>query len=128
MKPSVHARTSARKHGGVAEDYADIHEWFDQTKAHVADMRHRAVLHNSFGIYLCAQVFGRTRKNSDGREYDVRDIAEDHVLEDLGRIPSLHECLAGLRLSDVLGARQRKSYTASYEELNRTAFNKGDRT
>lgn len=119
MKPSIHARNSARKHGGVADDYADIHEWMDQTKAHVADMRHRAVLHNSFGIYVCAQVFGRTRMNSDGKEYDVRDIAEDHVLEDLGRIPSLHECLVGLPLSPVLGALQRKSYKRSYENIGR---------
>lgn len=119
MKPSIHARNSARKHGGVAEDYIDIHEWFDQTKAHVANMRHRAILHHSFGIYLCAQVFGRTRVNSDGKTYDVRDIGEDHVIEDLGRIPSLHECLAGLPLSDALGARQRKSYTKSYEQLSR---------
>lgn len=120
MKPSIHARNSARKHGGKPEDYSDIHEWFDQTKAHVADMRHRAVLHNSFGIYLCAQVFGQTRKNSDGKIYDVRDIGEDHVLEDLGRIPSLHECLAGLKLSPVLGALQRKMYRKSYDELKGT--------
>lgn len=117
MKPSVHARNSARKYGGKAEDYADIHEWMDQTKAHVADMRHRAVLHNSFGIYLCAQQFGATRKNSDGQVYDVRDVAEDHVLEDIGRIPSLHECLAGLKLSDAMGARQRKRYRFSYEQI-----------
>ena len=117
MKPSIHARNSARKHGGKADDYIAIHEWFDQTKAHVADMRHRAILHNSFGIYLCAQQFGRLITNSDGVNIDVRDVGEDHVLEDLGRIPSLHECLAGLKLSDVLGARQRKSYRKSYDEL-----------
>lgn len=129
MKPSVHARNSARKHGGNPEDYIDIHEWFDQTKAHVADMRHRAVLHNSFGIYLCAQQFGRTRVNSDGKTYDVRDIAEDHVLEDLGRIPSLYECLAGMRLSDVLGARQRKAYRMSYEAIARNDnLNRGEET
>jgi hypothetical protein len=128
MKPSIHARNSARKHGGRPGDYADIHEWFDQTKAHVADMRHRAVLHNSFGIYLCAQVFGRTRQNADGQTYDVRDIGEDHVLEDLGRIPSLHECLAGLKLSDVLGAKQRKRYLISYRDIDRERPNQGDAT
>ncbi len=120
MKPSIHARNSARKHGGRAEDYIEIHEWFDQTKAHVADMRHRAVLHNSMGIYICAQVFGATRTNSDGKVFDVRDIGEDHVIEDLGRIPSLHECLAGMKLPDVLGARQRRTYKVSYMELGRT--------
>jgi hypothetical protein len=52
-------------------------------------MRHRAILHNSLGIYLAQQVFGEVRTNSAGREYSVRDIGEDHVLEDLGTIPSM---------------------------------------
>ncbi len=120
MKPSIHARNSARKYGGTAACYIDIHEFMDQTKAHLPDMRHRAVLHNSFGIYLCAQVFGVTRVNSDGKEYDVRDIAEDHVIEDLGRIPTLYECFAGMKLPDVLGAKQRKSYKRSYEDMGRS--------
>lgn len=107
MKPWTHAKNSARKHGGRPEDYLAVHEWFDQTKAHVPDMRHRAVLHNSFGIYLCAQVFGPTLTNSDGRVVCVRDLGEDHVLEDLGTIPTLERCLEGMPLSDLLGARLR---------------------
>lgn len=89
MKPLQHAKISAKKHGGQWEDYIDIHEFFDQTKAHIPDMRHRAILHNSLGIYIARQVFGEVRTNSAGREYSVRDIGEDHVLEDLGTIPSL---------------------------------------
>lgn len=127
MKPSIHARNSARKHGGKPDDYIAIHEWFDQTKAHVADMRHRAVLHNSMGIYICAQVFGATRTNADGKTFDVRDIGEDHVIEDLGRIPSLHECLAGMKtIPAVLGALQRRSYTVSYRDLGRTTKGKSE--
>lgn len=79
----------------------DIHEFLDQTKAHVADMRHRAILHNSFGIYLAQQVFGMVRMNSDGREYSVRDIAEDHVLEDLGRIPDLAQVIKAIDVSHL---------------------------
>jgi len=93
MKPLQHAKISAKKHGGVWQDYVDIHEFFDQTKAQVPDMRHRAILHNSMGIFLCAQVFGEVRTNSAGREYSVRDIGEDHVLEDLGTIPTLVEVI-----------------------------------
>jgi hypothetical protein len=89
MKPLQHAKISAKKHGGDFRDYLDIHEFFDQTKAHIPDMRHRAILHNSLGIYLAQQVFGEVRTNSAGREYSVRDIGEDHVLEDLGTIPSM---------------------------------------
>jgi hypothetical protein len=110
MKPFLHARNSARKHGGIWEEYLKFHEWLDQTKSHIADMRHRAVLHNSFGIYLLAEVFGGHFKNSDGHIISVRDIGEDHVLEDLGSIPSLSDCLKTMPLEkmDLLGARGRK--------------------
>ncbi len=101
MKPLQHAKISAHKHGGVYSDYIDIHEFLDQTKAHVADMRHRAILHNSFGIYVAQQVFGMVRVNSDGREYSVRDIAEDHVLEDLGRIPDLAQVIKAIDVSHL---------------------------
>ena len=37
-----------------------VHQFFDQTKAAHADFRHRAILHNTFGIFLCEQVFGPT--------------------------------------------------------------------
>src|SRR3990167_5253322 len=104
MKPYIHAKTSARKWGGVPGDYQAVHDFFDQTKMCVPDMRHRAVLHNAFGIYLCEQVFGTTIVNSDGRVVSVRDIGEQHVLDDLGTIPTLQDCLEGLPMSKLLGA------------------------
>ena len=60
------------------------------------DNRHRLLLHNSFGILLAEQVFGPALVNSDGKRVFVRDIGEQHVLEDLGLIPSLAECLREL--------------------------------
>ena len=33
---------------------------FDHSKAHFPDMRHRALLHSSFGIYIVKRVFGTT--------------------------------------------------------------------
>ncbi len=47
MKPYEHAMVSVKRWGGVPTDYQKIHDWFDQTKAHVPDMRHRAILHAS---------------------------------------------------------------------------------
>lgn len=92
--PHFHARSSARKFGGEPNDYLHIHQFFDQTKAHLADSRHRLVLHNSFGIFLCEQVHGVTfTRKSDGKEMPTRLIGEQHVLEDFGRIPTLEECL-----------------------------------
>ncbi len=56
------------------------------------------VLHNAFGILLAEQVFGPTVMTSAGRRVFVRDLAAQHILEDLGFIPSLSECLASLPL------------------------------
>lgn len=90
--PYYHARSSARRHGGVPEDYLPIHRWFDSTKSHLADARHRLWLHNTFGIFLCEQVFGVTfARPSDGKPIPTRLIAEQHVLEDLRHIPTLEE-------------------------------------
>lgn len=111
MKPWVHAQNSAKRWGGKPEDFLPIHEWFDQTKAAHADMRHRAILHNAMGIYICAQVFGDANQNltnSDGRVIPVRDIGEQHVLEDMGRIPSVSDYLNGMPLYDWLGGPKRK--------------------
>ncbi len=83
-KPYIHAQSSARKFGGVPEDYIAIHNWFDETKAFVADNRHRAGRHHAEGIFLCERVFGVTMTNSGGRRISVRDIGEQHVLEDFG--------------------------------------------
>ena len=115
MKPHLHAKTSVKKYGGVIEDYLDIHELLDSSKAHVADMRHRILLHSSFGIYIVQQVLGIVRTNSAGKVYAVRDVAEDHVLEDLGTIPSVERWLANVPIESlpafVGGPRQVRKFT-----------------
>jgi len=92
-KPWIHAKSSARRWGGTPDDYIAIHEKIDSTKMAHAEMTHRAVFHSAFGIYLIEELFGRIVTNSDGREVFVRDIAEQHVIEDLGFIPSLSDWL-----------------------------------
>jgi hypothetical protein len=92
--PWYHAKSSAKRFGGAPEDYLEIHQWFDQTKAAWADTRHRAVLHSSFGIFLCEQFFGPTIvRISDQKEIPTRLIGEQHVKEDCGLIPSLQDWL-----------------------------------
>jgi hypothetical protein len=92
-KSLIHARSSARRFGGRPEDYLAIHERIDSTKMAHAEVTHRCVFHSAFGIFLIEQLFGRTLTNSDGKEVFVRDVAEQHVLEDLGFIPSLSDWL-----------------------------------
>lgn len=142
MKPFLHAINSSRKFGGKPEDYIRIHNFFDETKAHHADMRHRSILHNSFGIFLAERLygvpedkfqelvdmFGWTEKeqkailelldfarsgastnivNSDGQKVSVRDVGEQHVLEDIGKIPSISDYLKGMPLYEWLGGPRR---------------------
>lgn len=93
MNPYHHALSSAKKYGGEAEDYHDIHAWFDESKSHFADFRHRALRHHSEGIFLAERIFGRTITNSAGRVVPVRFIGEQHVTEDCGFIPTVQDWL-----------------------------------
>ena len=108
MKPYIHAQNSVRAFGGKVEDYLPIHDFLDESKAHFPDMRHRALLHSSWGIYLAERVFGHAIKNGDGRLVQTRDIAEKHVIEDMGRIPTVQDYLQGMPMYDWLGGPKRK--------------------
>ena len=91
-KPWVHARSSVRKFGGIPENYIDIHNWFDETKAFIPDNRHRFLRHHSEGIFLCESIFGTFITNSDGKQVSVRSIGEQHCMEDYGGfIPSVSD-------------------------------------
>ena len=98
MKPYIHAKISAKKFGGKAEDYLDIHDFIDHTKELLPDMRHRALLHSAFGCFMVERIYSHVRVNSDGREYSPRDVAEAHVIEDLGFIPTVEDYLKNMTL------------------------------
>mgnify|MGYP003554881982 FL=1 len=72
-------------------------------------MRHRAILHSSFGIYITQQVFGVYITNSNGRTIAVRDLAEEHIIEDLGRIPTVQDYLDGMPIYNWLGGLPRNT-------------------
>lgn len=83
-KPYFHSQSSAKKYGGIWEDYMEIHEFMDSSKAAFPDNRHRALTHNSWFIgTVLPRVFGETfRRKSDNKIVNTRDIGEQHVLED----------------------------------------------
>tara|TARA_R100001244_G_scaffold47710_2_gene42564 strand:- start:69054 stop:69413 length:360 start_codon:yes stop_codon:yes gene_type:complete len=83
-----HALSSVHKWGGEVSDYLTLHQWFDKSKEILADPRHRALRHHAEGIFMAESLFGTTIVNADGREVPVRLIGEQHVMEDLGTIPS----------------------------------------
>jgi len=107
MKPYLHAHLSVKKYGGVEEDYQAIHDFIDSSKQTVADVRHRALLHSAFGIFLVEKAFGTFIVNSNGKKVQTRDIAEDHVLEDLGFIPSAEHWLRNMRIEPWMGGDKR---------------------
>lgn len=108
MKPLVHAKNSVRKFGGKIDDYIHIHEWMDHSKAFIPDMRHRAFLHSSWGIYLGQDKFGIYITNSDGKTVATRDILEAHVLEDLGWIPTPQDWFKNFAMEPWMGAPEIK--------------------
>lgn len=97
-KPFIHAQSSAKKFGGVWEDYISIHELLDSSKAVIADNRHRALTHNSWFIStIIPKIFGEVfKRQSDGCLVSTRDVAELHVLEDYRKrfIPSASDFLS----------------------------------
>lgn len=117
MKPMLHAKSSAKKYGGRFEDYLAIHDMMDCSKATMADIRHRAIFHSAFGCFIIEKLFGHTIKNSDGKEVSVRDIAEDHIMEDLGFIPSDEKWLGNMPIETWMGGPSKKSRTIELDSL-----------
>jgi hypothetical protein len=57
-KADVHAESSAKKFGGEAGDYQELHEFMDSSKAFLGDNRHRALFHSTAGVYYMQKIFG----------------------------------------------------------------------
>lgn len=113
MKPLWHAQASVRRYGGKVEDYLPIHNFFDSSKATLPDVRHRAILHSSFGIFVLEKVFGEYIINSEGKKVCVRDLGEEHVVEDLGTIPTVEKWLKNLPIEDWM-------FSATKQKIKRT--------
>ena len=102
-----HALSSARKWGGTAEDYLPLHQWFDESKEITADFRHRALRHHAQGIFELERTFGAAITISTGRVVPVRLIGEQHVLEDLGFIPSFADWVKAISPEPWMGRAER---------------------
>lgn len=118
MKPYLHARVHAKKYGGVPEDYADIDDFIDSSKAAFADVRHRAILHSAFGCFIVEKVFGRTRVNSDGKTYSPRDVAEDHITQDLGWLPNMNHYLENMQIQEWMSGTEKRRKTIEKKHIN----------
>ena len=106
--PYHHALSSAKKYGGEPSEYLPLHNFFDFSKAHTADFRHRALRHHSEGIFMLESLFGPTLTLSTGRILPVRFIGEQHILEDLGRIPTVQDWLGRIQPEPWMLGRDRQ--------------------
>lgn len=114
MKPHLHARVSAKKFGGKMEDYLAFHEFFDSSKSSMADVRHRAMLHSAWGIYLAERVFGSFITNSENKQVSTRDLGEEHVIQDLGFIPTMQDWLEKMPIEGWMSGTRKKRRVISF--------------
>jgi Domain of unknown function (DUF6915) len=86
-----HSLLSGKKFNGQPEDYLKVHKFIDTSKLFYFNIKHRVLLHNTYGIDLCIQKFGETLTNSENQRVLIRDIAAEHCKEDLmGVVPTLN--------------------------------------
>ncbi|MBV6512544.1 MAG: hypothetical protein FMNOHCHN_02052 [Ignavibacteriaceae bacterium] len=95
-----HAKSSAKKFGGKPNDYLELHNLMDSTKGYWPEVQHRAIFHSAHGIFLVEKILGPCILNSDGKEVATRTVAEQHVLEDFGWIPTLEDWLSKIPLEE----------------------------
>lgn len=97
--PLFHAESSARRFGGEPSDYLHIHTVMDSSKLFLADWRHRALLHNTFGIHILETLIGASfNRKSDNKAVCTRTVVSQHIMEDLGAIPTPGEFLREMPL------------------------------
>lgn len=123
-KPWIHAKNSAKKFGGQPSDYMGIHNLMDSSKGAIGDNRHRALTHNSWFISAdgpLEKIFGSVIINSDGREVSVRDIGEQHILEDFGMkfIPTAQDYLQEMEIKNWMN-NGKEDVPSSFKKIEKT--------
>lgn len=103
--PYIHSVSSAKKWGGLFTDYLDIHKKMDCSKAYLSSNIHRTLTHHPFWIHeVMIPLFGDIIKNSDNKIVSVKDICEQHILEDYGGkyVPTVQDYFDDVELKDWL--------------------------
>jgi len=129
-KPWIHAKSSARKYGGIPEDYLKIHQFMDSSKSAFPDNRHRALTHNAWFIGTDGPLelaFGVVFINSEGKEVSTREIGEQHILEDFGMrfIPAASDYLSEMSFADWMN-NGRKGCPHSFRRIEDERIKKQD--
>lgn len=104
MHPYDHARSSARIHGGVWQDYYALHTWFDASKAVLCRFTHRALRHHLEGVAEAAAHFGADICNADNVEVDTMTLGVQHLEEDCPHVVNARDWLVNFDAPDWLPA------------------------
>jgi hypothetical protein len=121
----IHSVSSTRRFGGQPEDYLTIHIKMDCSKAYLSDNRHRALTHHGFWIHeVMIPIFGYTIINSDDKIVSVKDICEQHILEDFGMrfIPTAQDYLENLDFKEWMqnGLKDNPSSAVKITQKNKS--------
>lgn len=115
-----HALSSSRKWGGLPDDYLPIHSFIDSSKQTLGDHRHRALYHHTLGVWLCQQIFGPVLEIRRGKldaiklDIPVREIAERHIIEDLGWLPTPQDYLKNMPVETWMSGARRRELPVSH--------------
>lgn len=119
MNSWYHAVSASRKWGGEPSDYLPIEEFIDSSKQVIGDSRHRSLYHHTLGVFLCEKIFGKTitiQKQHKSVEVPVRLIAEQHIEEDLGWLPSPKDYIDGMLLKGWMSGAKLKD-VGSFDDV-----------
>lgn len=112
MNSYHHAVSASRKWGGTPLDYLAIEEKIDSSKQVIGDARHRSLYHHTQGVWLMEDIFGPTItvfRTNGSVHVPVREIAERHIIEDLGWLPSPADYIRGMPLAPWMSGAQKKT-------------------
>lgn len=114
MHPYDHARSSARIHGGLWQDYFGLHAWFDATKALQCRFTHRALRHHLEGVREALEIFGPVIRNRGGVKVPTQVLGLQHLEEDSPKIADAKDWLVDFDKPDWFPAA-----TPSVDDLAR---------
>jgi len=117
MNSWQHALSSVSKWGGEPELYHPIHLMIDSSKSGMGDIRHRAMFHHTEGTFLMEKIFGPYIQVGN-RQVPVRDVAERHIVEDLGFLPTFQWWMSHMDINPAMGGKG-KGTVRKLNELRR---------